>query len=121
MVGPETALRDPVDAPLTDRQRTAHGLAARAVSVCAGTRELVRELSIGFAAGEMLAILGRNGSGKTLTLHTLAGLRAPAGGEVQLDGHAARTAQAPRGGATTRTSAPGFRGRLCHHRDRDAY
>ncbi|MFZ1906215.1 MAG: ABC transporter ATP-binding protein [Steroidobacteraceae bacterium] len=75
-----------MDAPLTDRQRTAHGLAARAVSVCAGTRELVRELSIGFAAGEVLAILGRNGSGKTLTLHTLAGLRAPAGGEVQLDG-----------------------------------
>jgi iron complex transport system ATP-binding protein len=39
-----------------------------------------------FAPGEIVAILGRNGSGKTLTLHTLAGLRAPAQGEVSLDG-----------------------------------
>lgn len=61
-------------------------LAARALSVHAGTRQLVRELSIEFAPGEVVAILGRNGSGKTLTLHTLAGLRAPAAGEVALDG-----------------------------------
>jgi iron complex transport system ATP-binding protein len=61
-------------------------LAAREVSVCAGARELVRRLTIEFAAGEVLAILGRNGSGKTLTLHTLAGLRSPAAGEVTLDG-----------------------------------
>lgn len=66
-------------------QRTA-GLCAAAMSVRAGTRELVRELSVEFAAGEVLAILGRNGSGKTLTLHTLAGLREPAAGEVSLDG-----------------------------------
>jgi iron complex transport system ATP-binding protein len=30
-------------------------------------------------------VLGRNGVGKTLTLHTLAGLRPPAGGHVSLD------------------------------------
>jgi len=61
-------------------------LAARAVSVHAGARELVRGLSIEFSPGELVAILGRNGSGKTLTLHTLAGLREPAAGEVALDG-----------------------------------
>lgn len=61
-------------------------LAARALSVRAGVRELVRELSVEFQPGEVLAILGRNGSGKTLTLHTLAGLRAGAAGEVTLDG-----------------------------------
>ena len=61
-------------------------LAAQKVSVRAGARELVRELSAQFASGELVAILGRNGSGKTLTLHTLAGLRAPAAGEVRLDG-----------------------------------
>lgn len=61
-------------------------LAAANVSVRAGARELVRELSVQFAAGEVVAILGRNGSGKTLTLHTLAGLRQPAGGEVSLGG-----------------------------------
>jgi iron complex transport system ATP-binding protein len=47
-------------------------------------RELVRELSVAFRPGELVAILGRNGSGKTLTLHTLAGLRKPNGGTVLL-------------------------------------
>jgi iron complex transport system ATP-binding protein len=56
------------------------------VSVRAGARELVRELSVQFTPGEVVAILGRNGSGKTLTLHTLAGLRRAAAGEVWLDG-----------------------------------
>jgi iron complex transport system ATP-binding protein len=59
---------------------------AREVSVRAGARELVRTLSVAFAPGEVVAILGRNGSGKTLTLHTLAGLRAPAGGVIAIDG-----------------------------------
>ena len=62
------------------------GLATRALSVRAGTRELVQDLSVGFRPGEVVAILGRNGSGKTLTLHTLAGLRPPAAGDVELDG-----------------------------------
>ena len=62
------------------------GLAAAKVSVHAGARELVHHLSVQFVPGEVVAILGRNGSGKTLTLHTLAGLRVPAQGEVRLDG-----------------------------------
>jgi iron complex transport system ATP-binding protein len=61
-------------------------LAASAVSVRAGARELVHGLSAGFKAGEVIVILGRNGSGKTLTLHTLAGLREPAEGVIWLDG-----------------------------------
>jgi iron complex transport system ATP-binding protein len=65
---------------------THEGLAAASVSVYAGLRELVRELSVQFTPGEVLAILGRNGSGKTLTLHTLAGLRESTAGAVLLDG-----------------------------------
>jgi iron complex transport system ATP-binding protein len=64
----------------------ATGLAAVNLSVRAGARELVRGLSMRFVPGEVLAILGRNGSGKTLTLHTLAGLRPSAAGGVSLDG-----------------------------------
>lgn len=72
---------------MTDPAMTeAPGLAAAGVGIRAGARELVRELSAQFAPGELIAILGRNGSGKTLTLHTLAGLRLPDGGEVLLDG-----------------------------------
>ena len=61
-------------------------LATMGLGVEAGTRGLVKELTASFAPGEFIAILGRNGSGKTLTLHTLAGLRAAASGSVTLDG-----------------------------------
>ncbi|MFI4886765.1 MAG: ABC transporter ATP-binding protein [Steroidobacterales bacterium] len=61
-------------------------LATHDVQVAVGSRRLVAGLSLEFCAGEFVAILGRNGSGKTLTLHTLAGLRRPEGGEVYLDG-----------------------------------
>ena len=69
-------------------QRHPCTLAARGVEVAVGTRRLVAGLSLEFSPGEFVAILGRNGSGKTLTLHTLAGLRKPQGGEVYLDGAA---------------------------------
>ena len=73
-------------APLPGNGAGTSGLAAASVSVGAGGRELVRELTVAFAPGEVVAILGRNGSGKTLTLHTLAGLRPPDCGSVTLDG-----------------------------------
>jgi len=69
-----------VDAPLKP------GLAARRVSVRVGTRTLVNDLSVEFGPGEVIVILGCNGSGKTLTLHTLAGLRPPHAGSIHLDG-----------------------------------
>jgi len=56
--------------------------------VSAGARRLVVGLSLEFAPGEFVAILGRNGTGKTLTLHTLLGLRRPQAGAVYLDGAA---------------------------------
>ena len=49
-------------------------------------RQLVDALDVSFARGEFVAVLGRNGAGKTLTLSTLAGLRAPARGRVSLAG-----------------------------------
>ncbi len=60
-------------------------LAADKLSVSVPGRQLVDELSIRFQPGEFVAILGRNGAGKTLTMLTLAGLRAPAHGCVQID------------------------------------
>ena len=51
-----------------------------------GDRILVDALAVSVQRGELLGILGQNGSGKTLTMHTLAGLRAPAAGHVMLDG-----------------------------------
>ena len=63
-------------------------LQAHDLGIGAGERVLVRGLTIGFSPGEFTAILGRNGCGKTLTLHTLAGLREPQSGRVELAGRA---------------------------------
>lgn len=62
----------------------ASALAVRELTIHGGPRELVRDLAADFAPGEFVAILGRNGSGKTLTLHTLAGLKHPRRGDIQL-------------------------------------
>lgn len=56
------------------------------IDVAVASRTLVRALSFTAAAGEMIAVLGQNGCGKTLSLHTLAGLRKSAAGFVTVDG-----------------------------------
>ena len=60
-------------------------LASRGFDVAVNGLTLVRALALDARAGEFIAVLGRNGVGKTLTLHTLAGLRAPASGSIELD------------------------------------
>lgn len=54
-------------------------------------RTLIDALQLEVAAGEFIAVLGPNGVGKSLALHTLAGVRSPAGGTVSLDGADVRT------------------------------
>lgn len=49
-------------------------------------RTLVENLNLDCHDGEILAVLGRNGAGKSLTLHTFAGLRDLASGHVRLNG-----------------------------------
>jgi len=61
-------------------------LTARGLTIAVGGRTLVRALDLELAAGTFTCVLGRNGSGKTLALNTLAGLRAPDAGQVLLDG-----------------------------------
>jgi iron complex transport system ATP-binding protein len=61
-------------------------LATSGLGIAAGARQLVSDLNIEMGAGEFTAILGRNGSGKTLTLHTLAGLRPTQQGTVSVGG-----------------------------------
>ena len=64
---------------------TSSMLSTRGLNVSVHERILVRDLTVQFAPGSITAILGTNGAGKTLTLHTLARLRNPASGAILVD------------------------------------
>jgi iron complex transport system ATP-binding protein len=61
-------------------------LECRDLSVCVGSRTLVRGLNLQVSSGSILAVLGPNGSGKSLSLHTFAGLRPPKAGQLSISG-----------------------------------
>ena len=46
--------------------------------------------SLEVRAGEVVALMGRNGMGKTTTVHSVVGLVRPSGGEISFDGHGLR-------------------------------
>jgi iron complex transport system ATP-binding protein len=56
------------------------------LSVDVAGRTLVDALTLEVGRGELIAVLGQNGSGKSLTLHTMAGLRTPRSGSVSMLG-----------------------------------
>jgi iron complex transport system ATP-binding protein len=56
-----------------------------------GGLRVARDLTFSLYPGQRWCLLGRNGTGKTTLLHTLAGLRAPQGGEIYLDETPLRT------------------------------
>jgi iron complex transport system ATP-binding protein len=58
------------------------------LTVKVGGRPLVENLNLRLPPGAFVCILGPNGVGKTLTLHTLAGLREASEGSVHLHGDA---------------------------------
>ena len=66
--------------------RPAPVLECRGLTVQVPGRELVRGLDASLDAGRVIAILGRNGAGKSSLLHVLAGLRPAAAGVVLLRG-----------------------------------
>lgn len=61
-------------------------LTAHHLDVSIAGRTILRNLDLKLGSGEIIAVLGRNGSGKTTLLHTLAGLRTPASGRIELCG-----------------------------------
>ena len=72
------------------RAASAHLLAPlieiRDLSLRIGARTLIRDFSALIEAGQLWCILGANGVGKTLLLHTLVGLRPIASGTIALCG-----------------------------------
>ncbi len=61
-------------------------LNTRELAVSIGGKQVVRGLNLSLQPRDRLVILGRNGVGKTTLLHTLAGLRVPDAGVIELVG-----------------------------------
>jgi len=51
-----------------------------------GGPDVIRDLSLAFAPGELIGLLGANGCGKTTLLRIAAGVLRPTDGRVMLDG-----------------------------------
>ncbi|MGC5321891.1 ATP-binding cassette domain-containing protein [Micromonospora arida] len=74
----------------TSPPRAGVGIAAQGLgqSVRSG-RQILTDISLSIAPGELVAIIGASGAGKTTLLEILAGVQRPAAGTVTYDGSAA--------------------------------
>ena len=61
-------------------------LEAKSLSKTFGSVTAVSQVNLTIHPGEIVAIMGRSGSGKTTTMHLLAGLETPSGGQVIYQG-----------------------------------
>jgi lipopolysaccharide export system ATP-binding protein len=64
----------------------AGGLQVRSLRKSYKKRPVIRDVSIDLRRGEVVALLGPNGSGKTTCFYSIAGLVTPEGGQVLIDG-----------------------------------
>ena len=76
--------------PGDDRTASAK-FTGQAVSIAYGQRRVVENLDLVVPERRFTALIGPNGSGKSTILRTFAGLMAPAGGSILLDGRAIDT------------------------------
>jgi branched-chain amino acid transport system ATP-binding protein len=66
------------------------------IEVRYGTIRALRGVSLDVAEGEIVALLGANGAGKTSTLRTISGLLHPVAGTISFDGNPVHTVPAHR-------------------------
>ncbi len=64
----------------------AEGLSVRSLRKSYRKRLVIRDVSMDLGAGEVVALLGPNGSGKTTCFYCIAGLVSPDSGQVHVDG-----------------------------------
>jgi len=72
-------------------------LALDAVALSRGSRQVIQDVSFSASSGELLAIMGASGSGKTTILRAVAGLEPIAAGTIEIDGVRLTPGGLPRG------------------------
>lgn len=70
-------------------------LEARGVSAGYGTRVVLHDVDLAVAAGEIVSVVGPNGTGKSTLIRALTGLVPLAAGEVRVSGHELRALSRP--------------------------
>ncbi|MDQ3756846.1 MAG: ABC transporter ATP-binding protein [Actinomycetota bacterium] len=73
-------------APVAAASTSPNVLETEDLSVSYGPVRALRGVSIRVAPGEMVALLGANGAGKSTTLRAISGMVAPESGSIRLDG-----------------------------------
>jgi branched-chain amino acid transport system ATP-binding protein len=66
---------------------TAASLSLENVSVSRGNRRVLHDISIHVQSGEIVALLGANGAGKSSLVMTCMGVHHASGGAINIDGH----------------------------------
>ena len=56
-----------------------------------GKLKAVDQLNLTMDEGEVIALLGHNGAGKTTAIHMMTGMIAPTSGDVLVDGYSLKT------------------------------
>lgn len=74
------------DKPNLTLAKTSGGLEIKNLRKSYRKRLVIRDVSIQLGRGEVVALLGPNGSGKTTCFYSIAGLVTPEGGQVIIDG-----------------------------------
>src|SRR6201986_1307145 len=69
---------------------TAPLLEVEAIETCYGLSQVLFGLSLSIRKGEMVALMGRNGMGKTKTVRSVMGLTAPGAGSIRFGGREVR-------------------------------
>ena len=62
-------------------------LTVKNLKVNYGMIQAIKGVSFSVEEGEVIALIGANGAGKTTILHTITGLKKPLSGEIEFDGH----------------------------------
>lgn len=73
-------------APKLTVQDGSSGLQVKGLRKSYRKRPVIRDVSLELSRGEVVALLGPNGSGKTTCFYSIAGLVTPEGGTVMIDG-----------------------------------